>query len=137
MTNAEVLQDWGRAELDLLRGRLRARAAELREEVRRDLLKADDDRARALADRVNDLEDDSVVDLIVDLDLFDIDRDLHEWREVEAALARMRQGTYGVCPDCDQRIAWPRLDAWPTAVRCTRCQDLHERTHAHAGTPSL
>lgn len=120
-----------------LGARLRSRFEELREEVRQDLLKSDDDRAAGLADRVRDLEDESLATLIVDLDLADTDRDLEELRDVEAALLRLREGTYGRCVRCGEPIPYARLEAFPTAKRCQPCQALHEKTFAGKGMPSL
>lgn len=116
---------------------LQERLAELAEEVRQDLLKSDADRAAMLADRVRDLEDESVADLIVDLDLADTDRDLQEMKDVEAALVRMSQGTYGRCIVCGGPIPFERLEANPAACRCQPCQRMHELTFAQRGSPSL
>ncbi len=41
---------------------------------------------------------------------------------VEDALARIREGTYGRCVECDQPIAPERLEALPHAARCISCQ---------------
>ncbi len=120
-----------------LRTALRARHAALRDEIRQDLQKSDDDRTRLYADRVHDLEDESVADLLVDLDLAEIDRDLAELREVEAALGRIEQGSYGTCETCDGPIGEERLHANPAALRCLDCQAMHEKTYAHPGTPTL
>ena len=120
-----------------LRTALRARHAALLVEIRQDLQKSDDDRARLYADRVHDLEDESVADLLVDLDLAEIDRDLAELREVEAALDRIEQGSYGTCETCDGPIGEERLLANPAAFRCLDCQAMHEKTYAHPGTPTL
>lgn len=116
---------------------LQERLAALAEEVRQDLLKSDADRAAMLEDRVRDLEDESVADLIVDLDNADTDRDLAEMREVEAALRRMSQGTYGRCMQCGGPIPHERLEANPAASRCQPCQRMHELTYAQGGSPSL
>ena len=43
------------------------------------------------------------------------------------ALARMRDGTYGMCVDCGQRIAPERLEALPEAARCIDCQRRADR----------
>lgn len=41
--------------------------------------------------------------------------------EVEAALARLEQGSYGVCERCGEPIAPGRLEARPTARTCVAC----------------
>jgi DnaK suppressor protein len=41
--------------------------------------------------------------------------------EVEAALQRLEQGTYGVCEACGDPIGEGRLDARPAARWCIRC----------------
>lgn len=46
--------------------------------------------------------------------------------DVQAALDRMDEGTYGVCEECGQPIPWERLEAVPEARRCVRCQALVE-----------
>jgi len=116
---------------------LRQRFAALAEEVRQDLLKSDDDRAAMLADRVRDVGDESMADLLVDLDLADTDRDLQELKDVEAALTRMHLGTFGTCLDCGGPIRVERLAAYPTAQRCQPCQAMHEKTYAQQGRASL
>jgi len=120
-----------------LQATLRARLAALRDLIHEHLLKSDEDRARLLADRVRDEEDESVADLIVDLDLAEIDHDIEELRDVEAALERIREDAYGVCVGCRGAIPYERLAAYPTAKRCIRCQTVHEKTYAHRGTPTL
>jgi DnaK suppressor protein len=41
--------------------------------------------------------------------------------EVEAALAKMDEGTYGICEVCGQPITEARLEARPLSVRCVNC----------------
>jgi RNA polymerase-binding transcription factor len=41
---------------------------------------------------------------------------------VDAALARLAAGTYGVCITCGQPIAEARLEALPAAAHCIECQ---------------
>jgi RNA polymerase-binding transcription factor DksA len=125
------------AEITTLKTVLRHRLDALLEEVRQDLLKSDDDRAALLADRVRDVGDESLADLIVDLDLADTDRDLEELRDVEAALARVGLGTYGMCMDCGGPIAIQRLTAFPTARRCEPCQRMREKTFAQKNKATL
>ncbi|WP_309069401.1 TraR/DksA C4-type zinc finger protein [Microbacterium sp.] len=44
-----------------------------------------------------------------------------ELREIDAALARLETGAYGVCESCGSEIPEGRLRARPTATRCVRC----------------
>ena len=46
---------------------------------------------------------------------------------VEAALARLDDGTFGTCIRCGQPIAAERLEALPWAPRCIDCQRLADR----------
>jgi DnaK suppressor protein len=41
--------------------------------------------------------------------------------EVDAALARLESGTYGVCEECGGAIGEGRLEARPVARTCIRC----------------
>ncbi|MDR6613729.1 MULTISPECIES: TraR/DksA C4-type zinc finger protein [unclassified Leifsonia] len=45
----------------------------------------------------------------------------HDIVAVDAALERLRMGTYGVCARCGQPIGVDRLRARPTAELCIRC----------------
>ncbi|MFQ5457802.1 MAG: TraR/DksA family transcriptional regulator [Myxococcota bacterium] len=54
-------------------------------------------------------------------------RELAEASEIEAALARMRAGSYGLCASCAGRISYRRLLALPEARRCIRCEKQGRR----------
>jgi len=112
-----------------LRKVLRDRAGHLREEIRNTLRKSDSEQYAQIANEVRDLEDDSFADLIVDVNLAEIDRDLEELRAVEDALRRIAEGTYGYCEECGLVIEPHRLQATPSATRCFDCQTTFERTH--------
>lgn len=43
-------------------------------------------------------------------------------QEVDAALARIENGTYGKCENCGEEIAEDRLRAFPAAALCTKCK---------------
>jgi RNA polymerase-binding transcription factor DksA len=120
-----------------LQRRLQARRSELRAEIREELLAADDMRYADLAGRVHDSGDESVADLLADMDVARIDRQITEIRSIEAAQRRIDMGLYGVCRECDGDIDYQRLQSQPAADRCVACQEQHERSYAHEGTPSL
>jgi DnaK suppressor protein len=117
--------------------RLRERASLLRNELQRERAKAIEETPSQIAERARDSEDDSFATLIVDTNLAEIERDVDELRMIDSALQRIDAGTYGRCIDCDQPIPIARLKAEPTAERDVKCQELYEKTHASARTPSL
>jgi DnaK suppressor protein len=57
--------------------------------------------------------------------------------QVDLALKKMDEGSYGRCEACEEEIAPARLRAHPFAVRCTRCQEIWERdqSRSEAGGP--
>jgi len=52
-----------------------------------------------------------------------INRKLASLHEVEDALERIADGSYGTCIDCEEPIAEKRLAARPAAPRCIPCQE--------------
>ena len=51
----------------------------------------------------------------------------HLLESIDAALARVSDGTYGNCERCGQAIAPDRLEALPWATKCIECKRLEER----------
>jgi RNA polymerase-binding transcription factor len=41
--------------------------------------------------------------------------------ELDRALEKVDEGTYGVCDDCEQLISSDRLEAMPSATLCVTC----------------
>jgi len=124
-------------EINQFKRRLQDRFMEVRREITAELLRADESRYGDLAGRVHDFADESLADLLVDIELASIDRHVQEIRDIDAALLRIAEGSYGECSDCAEPIAVARLEAYPTARRCIVCQTAHERLHAQAGRPKL
>jgi len=106
--------------------KLEARYGVVRGEIHAGLLASDNENYRQLAGEVPDSGDESLADLLVDVRLAEIDRDLEEVRDIEAAQERMREGNYGICIVCGTAIPYERLQAYPTAKRCELCQRKHE-----------
>ncbi len=49
--------------------------------------------------------------------------DAHLLRAIEDALARIRQGAFGVCEACKQPISKARLEAVPWTRHCRNCKE--------------
>jgi DnaK suppressor protein len=48
-------------------------------------------------------------------------------REVDEALDRMEEGTYGTCDSCGNPVGLKRLHIKPFAKYCVQCQDIIEK----------
>lgn len=55
-----------------------------------------------------------------------------EMAAIQAALACIDAGTYGICDTCGETISMARLTAMPVARRCVSCQERLE----HRSTPA-
>jgi len=55
------------------------------------------------------------------------DRDRGKLEAIDEALARVDDGTYGLCEDCEAEIAEGRLQALPFTRLCVTCQSDRER----------
>jgi DnaK suppressor protein len=53
--------------------------------------------------------------------------DSRELSQIDRALARLKQGTYGVCESCQRKIPVGRLNALPYTTLCIDCQREMEK----------
>jgi RNA polymerase-binding transcription factor DksA len=109
--------------------KLDERAAELESELR--TAKADEAEAptRTPHVQVPDTVDAAEERLRGALRNAEMDRDVSELRDIEAARERLRNGEFGTCVDCGMQIPAERLNALPASARCVECQQRYERTH--------
>ena len=62
-----------------------------------------------------------------ELAIRNLDRESNLLRSVRAALARVHDGSYGICLHCEEDIKPKRLDAVPETRYCIRCQEAADR----------
>ncbi|MGZ5226141.1 MAG: TraR/DksA family transcriptional regulator, partial [Burkholderiales bacterium] len=124
------MADLTKAQLQQLRQKLLDRQRVLVAEVREKREQAAADGNEDAIGGVGDAGDESVLRAATDLDLQEAGRDVQELNDIDAALRRMEDGSYGICDECGQEIGYPRLDAQPTALRCISDQEKYERTYA-------
>ena len=118
---------WTEAELKKLRQQLEAEIAGLVADIR----EAESAIAERLGDAVGDAGDDQAdagaktFQREHELALTQNARELLELSE--RALARIDEGTFGVCASCGQAIGKARLQAFPRATLCVTCKQREER----------
>ena len=62
-----------------------------------------------------------------ELAIRNLDRDSNMLRQIRRALARINDGSYGVCLHCDEDISPKRMNAVPWAAFCIKCQEQVDR----------
>jgi DnaK suppressor protein len=55
-------------------------------------------------------------------------KQLRELKEIEYALFKMNNGTYGICEMCEDSIGLQRLKVKPQAKYCIVCREIVEKT---------
>jgi DnaK suppressor protein len=83
-----------------------------------------------------------VVDVALDASQDEISSQLaevesRELANIENALERMREGSYGLCEACSKPIPLARLQALPYATQCIECQRKSERRGVNQWTPTF
>lgn len=77
-------------------------------------------------DGVKDVADMSVKDVNQEIEYRLSERESRMVAEIDQALLRIEEGTYGVCARCGEVIPEARLDAMPTARHDAKCQSIIE-----------
>jgi DnaK suppressor protein len=95
---------------------------------------AEDDLGFITEDRESELEERAQEERTARLAARLDDRGKQELWEIDAALRRIAEGTYGVCARCGKRIPLARLEALPAALHCVDCaRDLASAPETSAG----
>lgn len=124
------MADLDNEQLQALRGRLDSRERELQAQVRFARDEADD-----AADTSSEVDDQAAAGEALfrsGLEHVQLQREQEELQAIDAARARMSEGSYGECADCGLGIPFERLEAQPVALRCIACQSIWEKSHEAA-----
>ncbi len=128
-----TLKDRAQAALPLderyetLKRMLLSRQRELRNELIGKIRKVRDEGAQLERGRLNP-GDTSDVEIQDDLEFVLIEMKAETANKIGEALGRLEEGTYGLCFECGEQIAEPRLRALPFALRCKDCEETREMT---------
>jgi DnaK suppressor protein len=61
------------------------------------------------------------------------DREKFLLKKIDKALARIEDGTFGLCERCEEPINLKRLDARPVTTLCIRCKEEQEKKEKSYG----
>ena len=114
----------------------RGRLEELKEEllrVRRGMEEDERDRSQEEQDAELDSGDESQQMFTREMDATIGEQMERRLQDVERALEKISEGSYGICEDTDEEIAKGRLEAVPEALRTVEAQQNFERERRPAG----
>jgi len=86
------------------------------------------------ADDVPDIVDLATSDLTLNLNVEIRERERHLLNKIEVALAKIDDGSFGVCDDCGEAIAPGRIQARPVTTLCIKCKEEEEEQEKRSGT---
>lgn len=61
------------------------------------------------------------------------DRERKLLSKIDEAIARIDDGSYGICEDCDEEIGLKRLEARPVTTLCIDCKTIQETKEKSKG----
>ena len=118
------------SDLDAIRRDLESRRDETRERIAALAKRPERGTAQGFGKRIGD----GTVEAISRLTEIGVGTSLETGLErTERALAKLDEGTYGICDACGKPIAPKRLEAMPDVVLCIECAAAAPRTPPRAG----
>lgn len=110
--------------------RLRRQLVQKREEIlresKKEIKKQVSGENRQFVETVLDDGDLAVVDVSEDINLKQLTAHRQMLLKIDAALTKLREGTYGICEECGCEIEEGRLKVLPFAICCRDCQETRE-----------
>ena len=114
---------------DLRKSLLRKKESILKE-VKEEIAKYISGENKQLVDTANDDGDWAQVDISEDLSLQRLSAHRKLMHNIDEALRKIAEGTYGICEECGEEISEKRLLVLPTASLCVDCQENKEQLEA-------
>jgi RNA polymerase-binding transcription factor len=100
------------------------------EAKRKELLTGGSDREEILIENAAEDFDRLQQQLNREVAIRNLDRESKLLKEVQSAIERLRDDSFGICLRCDEEIPEKRLKAVPWAAYCVPCQESIERRRA-------
>ena len=109
-----MIEDKNLKNIDKFKKRLVARKNELEQRLQHIEHDLDLPAPKDIEDRATERENDEVMESMGNAGLVEIEA-------IDAALARIEAGTFGICVECGGPISPKRLEILPTATKCKSC----------------
>ncbi len=124
-----------RSQSALVEQRLAELSKEVQDNIRKTMPKPADEKSLDRAGAGLDSGEEAVNSVQEEFDHALHERYLAEFRQLEAAQARVASGEIDQCADCSGEIGAERLLAYPLAKRCIDCQERHEKASRGTAAP--
>jgi len=96
-------------------------------EAKKEIAKYASGEHRQLVDTALDDGDWAVVDISEDLNLLRLAAHRKMLVEIDEALRKIAEGSYGICEECGEEISEKRLSVLPAATLCVSCKENREQ----------
>lgn len=110
-------------ELDGFQNKLLDRRVQIEKNLRGTMLELNEMRELEL----NDEGDYAAASAETIVDSAILEQQRKELNEIELALDKIKQGTYGICEMCEEPISKPRLEVKNFARFCITCREINEK----------
>lgn len=114
-------------DIAVLEQRLQAERRDMLKQLEARLHRAGEPARLALSADAGEIDDRLEADILNDTSIAMLDHELVRLREIDGALERIKGHSYGICTDCGEAIAAPRLEAEPATAHCIACQERIEK----------
>lgn len=98
-----------------------------REELARSIARTEEEGRSADDDPTVDLADKAANSYTKEFLFGQNNTDRSTLQQIDEALGRIRNNTFGTCLNCETELQQKRLEAVPWASHCTVCQEKHEQ----------
>ena len=120
----------GENRLQELRKTLIGRKEAIVREAKEEIAKYISGENRQLVETALDEGDWAVVDISEDVNLMRLAAHRKALHDIDEALRKISEGSYGICEECGEEIGAKRLSVLPAATLCVSCQGNKEQLEA-------
>ena len=111
---------------------IREMLLKMREELVREIARRSRETAVSGVSDIGDILDSVSEERTRELDMILTDREKQKLKQIDDALDRIEESTYGLCEECGVKIPRARLKVVPFAKYCVECKEAIEREEKYS-----